>query len=424
MEHYQEYKTLAFQFDKYITDLNKSFAKTFKGSALTSTSLNSKEFSDMVFGVLEDNNWDSTAFKLSWNSVKLETPSVLYKDFLTDMVSAKNFSYESRMVSSLQGLNKSDAVSLLNKEKRIVGALKKSTVVNDLGLSDIKRKQAFLNDMITNIDDAIGTSGKVTLKGLDSIYPKRVTNLLTPMNSITTRDKVVKSIKTNVSPLLKRVKRLESYTKNISVDSIKSQMHDVKRTIKTISTKITHIDDELKQLKTLINSKRLSTADVRQLKKDFNALSSTRKTLVKSDKDLTKQLNKFNRKSNTYSDKKLEREYVRLLNATSKNITTKQIPIVTKTSIRKATSHPKVTAQTQLQNANHDSFVKKANKKGEKVYVKISLNPARTWKGSDICDMIAENGTGFGIGVYVYGTVDLPPYHSSCGCDMELITIK
>ncbi len=138
------------------------------------------------------------------------------------------------------------------------------------------------------------------------------------------------------------------------------------------------------------------------------------------DKKIKDMARRFAREYKGYTPKRLESTYTALTKAIEDDIINLQQKRMVDDVINRTASSPaKRTAQTTLSNmANQDAL--DAIKKSKGKYVRIVLNPNRTWKGTDVCDHItSDNPTGLGKGVYLIKDARIPPYHAHCGCEVR-----
>jgi hypothetical protein len=133
------------------------------------------------------------------------------------------------------------------------------------------------------------------------------------------------------------------------------------------------------------------------------------------DKDIITKARRFAREHKGYTPKRLESTYEALTKEIEDNIINIQQKRVVNDVTERVVSYPaRRTAQTTAVQIQTDEALKKM--KGAK-YVRYVLNPNRTWKGKDVCDVCAgRNPEGKGRGVYKIGEVPRPPLHPNCGC--------
>ena len=115
-------------------------------------------------------------------------------------------------------------------------------------------------------------------------------------------------------------------------------------------------------------------------------------------------------------------EYKKLVKLVEADIQKRKKPFEVDRAVNATKEQVKTIAVTEVQDRKRiliEKDLKEAKselKDGEKLLVKISLNPRRSWIGYDICDEIANKDVGYGKGVYEYGKVHLPPQHPRCQC--------
>ena len=202
---------------------------------------------------------------------------------------------------------------------------------------------------------------------------------------------------------------------------------DLKRSISTIKTDANNLKSQSVEL-TKKTRKIKDPKVLAEARKQRDIITAEYKATRQIHLDLAKKYTAYERITDETAKKRAMKALVKDV---TKDIDKRKIPASISQAVSSSIGEPvKTVAITEVQTANRNIALKKIDtmkstlKKGEKIFVKITLSPNRTFVGPDICDVITGKDLGYGKGVYPLNKAKLPPYHPRCACNHTIIKKK
>jgi hypothetical protein len=263
----------------------------------------------------------------------------------------------------------------------------------------------------------------LTYKKFIKDYAYRKQGNINSINNNSIAERMNARLTKDIGVLQGRHDRLDAMKTNLTAEGFASSKWDIDRMLETTKTTERNIKDKIKEQRKIL-SRKITGAEYKTAKANIASLTSELDTATASNKALRKRFTALETYYLSMSEYDLKKAYKALVSDIQKDIVKNQQSVVIEQSFKSAAGFPaKSFAQTEYVDMVTQNDVKNLTDKqdtldGKKLLVKYTMSASHTVY--DICDIHANNNSGYGRGVYELDKAPRPirDTHQNCRCSL------